>query len=184
MSWLKKPPAKAPPPPPRASLEILIAHEQALEAAGHPDPALAYVRQNAATVELDSWGNPLPLSDGDQDQVDGLTWLLGAPLQRLTDLLRSGLIGDAEVEAVKAVFPEAYQSLSASALSDLVEAGPPIESWAECALSVLFQQPIESVYTSQAPTDGKPQPDQQSPKPIGDGATQADRRDPANREGT
>lgn len=179
-SWLKEAPEKAPALPPRVSLEILIAHEQELEAAGHPDPAMAYIREHAAAIELDSWGNPLPLSDGEQDSVDWMTWLLAAPLQRLDQLVRSGTITDDDAIAVQSVFPEAYASLTQSASFDLIKAGPPIEAWAECALSVLFQQPIEAVYSGQQQDAGESKP-QQSSKPSTDGATQADRRDPSLR---
>lgn len=184
-SWLQSPPAKAPEPPPRVVLELLIAHEQELEASGRPDPALAYIRQHAAAVPLDAWGNPLPLSDGNQDTVDRLAWLLTAPLQRMEDLLKSGTLIDEDVDAVKDVFPQAYQHLVNVTTSELVQVGPPIESWAECTLAVLFQQPIETVYQGGSP-DGKSQEQQQQQgkqKPSPDGATQADRRDPSVRDG-
>lgn len=180
MSWLKKPPAKAPETPPRVALELLIAHEQALEAAGHPDPALAYVREHGPTIELDAWGQALPLSDGDQDLVNSLAWVLHAPAQRTLDLLHSGTLDDDDVSAVQAVYPEAYKAISDEALRDLIKAGPPIEPWAECVLSVLFQQPIEAVYSGQQ-QDEKPKDQQGNPKPAQTGATQADRRDPSVR---
>lgn len=179
-SWLKAAPEKPPATPPRVSLELLIAHELELEAAGHSDPSMAYIRQHAAAVELDSWGNPLPLSDGNQDAVDGMTWLLQAPLQRLDALVRSGTVMDDDVVAVRAVFPEAYNSLTGAAALELIKAGPPIEPWAECALSVLFQQPIEAVYSGQQEGE-KPQDQQGNSKPSANGATQADRRDPSVR---
>jgi hypothetical protein len=164
------------------SLELLVAHELELEAAGHPDPAMAYIRQHATPIELDAWGNPLPLSDGNQDAVDGMTWLLAAPLQRLDVLVRSGTVTDDDVQAVRSVFPQAYNGLTGSVAVDLIEAGPPIESWAECALSVLFQQPIEEVYSGQQQGDpGKGQQQPGNSKPSNDGATQADRRDPSVR---
>lgn len=166
--------------PPRVSLELLIAHELELEASGHPDPAMAYIRQHAAPIELDAWGNPLPLSDGQQDAVDGMVWLLGAPLQRLTDLVRSGTVGEDDVLAVQSVFPEAHKAIIDSTTLELIQAGPPIEPWAECALSVLFQQPIEAVYSGQQQGD-RGQGEQGKSKPTNDGATQADRRDPSLR---
>lgn len=179
-SWLKAAPEKPPAPPPRVSLELLIAHEQELEAAGHPDPAMAYIREHAAPIELDSWGNPLPLSDGDQDAVDWMTWLLAAPLQRLDVLVRSGTVTDDDVQAVRSVFGDAYTSLTSKAAFDLIEAGPPIEPWAECSLSVLFQQPIEEVYSGQQQDAGQGQPPKSKPPAVG--ATQADRRDPSVRD--
>jgi hypothetical protein len=122
-SWMKGTPAKSPALPDKVSLEILAAHAHELEAAGHADPALEYVIKFGPQQELDEWGQGLPLSDGDQDVIDGLVYLLGAPYQRLSDLVMSGMVTDDDVAAVKAVFPEAYKSLVKDFSVELVQAG-------------------------------------------------------------
>lgn len=161
-----------------------VAEAEAAVAAGQaPRPVALYIRAHAPKLQLDKWGEPLPLSAVDQDRLDRMFAVIASPYDRSLALMKSGLLAPDEVDAVQAVHPEIYSLLVDVAKRQMLEADPPYPVWAESMLSTLFGQPAAKVYGGAAeihPGDG--------PKPAAKGggapagipagaATAADRRD-------
>lgn len=187
MSWLKLPAAPAPPEPAHVDLERMM-HVLTAE----PDPptlAKQYLMTKAPRAQLDKWGAPLPLSAVDQDRLDRVFAVIASPHDRTRALLRAGMLGPDEVDAVSFSFPEIYGELEREALKELVVTAPPYEGWAETVLGILFGKPPAEVIAGGIDQPGKPQQDGQPPpgKPKASGGapagmpTPADRRDVAVR---
>jgi len=191
VSWLNKPPAPAPPEPAHVDLERMM---QVLTA--EPDPptlAKQYLMTRTPKLQLDKWGAPLPLSAVDQDRLDRVFAVIASPHDRTRALMRAGMLGPDEVDAVSFAFPEIYGELEREALHDLVTTAPPYEGWAETVLAVLFQKPPADVVTGglggpqEKPQEGEPpkgKPKATSGANVTAMATPADRRDVEVRQQT
>jgi hypothetical protein len=184
MSWLHLPPAPPPPMPPRISLEDLMGRLAEKETIGQGTPAGAYLRLTLPVLRLDKWGQPLPLSDVDQDRVDRLCAIMQDPWTRVRSLLRAGMLLAEEVDAVKAAFPEVFSALADQVLRDMMESAPPYREWAETTIGVLFGLPPAELLRSAGPTPEQQSASASSPSagklPESNG-TAADRRDPGVR---
>lgn len=181
MSWLKKPPAPAPPEPAHVDIEQLMSTLTA-----QPDPptlARQYLMSSGPRMRLDKWGEPLPLSAVDQDRLDRVFAVIASPQYRTRALLRAGMLGPDEVDAVSASFPEIYGELEREAIHDLVTTPRPYAAWAEAVLGVLFGRPPAEVVQSGPPGQQQQQATPPAGKPKAPAsmaagmATQADRRD-------
>lgn len=185
MSWLHEQPTPPPPMPPRVALGELLAAIAQQEAAGQATPASAYLRLMCPPVSYDKWGEPLPLSDDQQDRVDRLFAVLAEPLERTHKLLRSGLLMAEEVDAVKTAFPEVYTVAVEKTLRELMASAPPYREWAETAIGVLFgMPPAQLLQSAEAPekqmaaAESKAKPKTKTPGNTPDmSGTAADRRE-------
>lgn len=156
MPWLKeKEPAPRPATPKRINLAALLAQLAAADIAGDPKtPMMAYIAAHLPQQAVDRWGQPLPLSLVDQEQLDRMCAVL-FDITRGRKLLHSGRIDTIETEALAGGQPGLYSMLVVEAEGDMVRAKPPFAPWAEKALSVLFGRDAALVYGEAA---AKPEP--------------------------
>jgi hypothetical protein len=159
--------------------EELAAHVERNRAMGIETPAMAYLWAKAPRQELDQWGEPLPLSPMQQDQLDRIFAVLAGPLERGTALLHSGQLIDDEVDAIMTVYPDVYLIMLERAQDDMFKNPPPYPAWAEAQLGVLFRKPASTVYAAPEKPIGEPSGGTLK-APEG---TQADRRELSLREG-
>jgi hypothetical protein len=153
-----------------------------LEAAGQLTGAAAYLHELAPVLEVDKWGEPLPLSPSDQNALDRVFAVLSEPYARGKALLTSGLLAPDEVDALIDVYPDIWQRLCKEAADDMARTPPPYVGWAEDTLSVLFKMPPERVFAEGPPPAPMPKTESLEAK-VGTTATPADRRETAVREG-
>jgi hypothetical protein len=178
--WLKKAtPQAGPPMPGHIDYETLTKQIEEKMRLGLMTPAAEYLWMKAPRAALDQWGDELPLSAMQQDQLDRMFAILAGPMERGTALLHSGQLIDDEVDAIEAVFPGVYVLLVEAAKDDLFKSGPPLPAWAEAQLGILFRKPASAVY-SPTPTEKPPSFNAAPKSPEG---TQADRRELSVREG-
>lgn len=187
-NWLKEPPAEPPPEPAHVDLERLMAILTQAEMGRPLSPAEAVLRTQGPKLQLDKWGQPLPLSAVDQGRLDRLWAVMASPYDRCRALLRAGMLAPDEVQALSAAFPELYDVLKAEAEKEMITTEPPYQRWAETVLGTLFQAPAARVYADdqgqpQQPPAGKPKASggKGGVLPVQSLATQADRRDQAVR---
>lgn len=181
--WLKRPsPEKGPPAPASVNIEVLWAKLEESRRRGTATPAESYLAIKAPPIQLDDWGQPLPLTAMDQDYIDRVFAILANPFERGRALLHSGRLCPDEVEPIAVVYPEVWQVLAEDATNDMYDSGgPPFPAWAETSLGVLFQKPASAVYNpkpADEPTAGSAPHGKVKPPE----ATQADRRELAVRE--
>ena len=177
--WLSGPPAPPPPDAGHVQLEALMGQVAEAEGSPAPSPAALYIRAHAPKLQLDKWGEPLPLSAVEQDRLDRMFAVLASPYERTMALMRSGLLGPDEVDAVQAVHPEIYALLVDVAKRQMMESDPPYGVWAESMLSTLFGKPAAKIYGGESeanPEKGAPKGGGKAAVPAG-ATTQADRRD-------
>jgi len=188
-SWLKSPPRKPPPQPEHVDIVTFNAkaNMEAKQNGGQMPAYATYVRENGPKLQVDEWGQVLPLSPQEQSDLDRLVAVMMEPVTRTKDLLVSGLLNDDEVAAVASVYPAAYAAIVNAAVSDMIQAQPPFQLWAQSVLGILFRKPATEMYASTVnATDAIG-----NPKPHGGGAgialpdatpTPQDRRDTAIRQ--
>jgi hypothetical protein len=163
-------------PAPVDATELMGAAAEA-EQRGQSSPALAFLRTVCPRVQLDKWGQPLPLSDPDQARIDRLYAVALDPAGRGQALIRSGTLDPGEAECLAVTAPQAYGELAAGARLEMAQTPPPYAQWAEQTLSILFGEPAAKAYQEppqQPASQGKPsggKDDQDT------GATPADRRE-------
>lgn len=180
--WLKqRNPPKSPPEPGRANVALIRASLAQLEARGELTGPGAYLAEMAPVVEVDKWGQPLPLSPSDQDALDRVFAVISAPYERGKALLTSGLLGPDEVDALMKVYPDVWERLVNETALDMARTPPPYPAWVEATLGVLFGIPAEQVFTEGPPKAPEPKGQGLDGKPATSG-TPADRREPAVRE--
>lgn len=183
MSWLKlaKPPA-GPPEPAHVDHEALMTALGEARSKGVWGPAEQYLWDAAPSIQdnLDAWGEPVPLDELEQSDLDRLVAILAAPYPRGRALLHAGQLAPDEVDALVAVFPDIYAVLVTEATNDMLDAPPPYPDWSEEVLGVLFQQPPAEVYTG-AQKEGDVMKGQPKGKIDTELPTQAERRDVAVR---
>ena len=166
--------------PASVNVEVMWAKIEEARARGIQTPAQTYLALKAPPIELDDWGQPLPLSSMQQDYLDRVFAILVNPFERGEALLHSGRLCPDEVEPIAVVYFEIWETLVDRAMNDMFSSGgPPFPAWAETSLGILFQKPASSIYnpkpdepTAGSPPHGKVKP----PEP-----TQADRRELAVR---
>lgn len=148
-SWLKSPPRKPPAAPEHVDIVTFNAKAN-LEAqkTGQVPSYATYVRENGPKLQVDEWAQALPLSPQEQNDLDRLVAVLMEPVTRTRDLLVSGLLNDDEVTAVATVYPQAYAAVVNAAVSDMIQAQPPFELWAQSVLGILFRKPATEMYQS------------------------------------
>ncbi len=180
--WLKRAhPIKGPPSPASINHEMLWQKLAESGQRGTKTPAETYLSIKAPPLELDDWGEPLPLSSMAQDYLDRVFAVLLSPMERGEALLHSGRLCPDEVEPIAVVFPEIWAVLVERATDDLFDAGgPPLPAWAEAQLGILFQKPASAVYNPR-PNDGASDGTPPTGKVKAPEATQADRRELAVR---
>lgn len=187
-SWLKSPPRKPPSAPENVDIVTFNAQANlASQKTGKVPEYVTYVRQNGPKLQVDEWGQALPLSPQEQYDLDRLVAVLMEPVTRTRDLLVSGILNDDEVTAVATVYPAAYAAIVKAALSDMIQAQPPFALWAQSVLGILFRKPATEMYASTInATDaiGNPKgPAGHAPGALPDSIpTPQDRRDTAVRQ--
>lgn len=179
---------RIPPSPPgingHVDAEALSTALSHAEAGGATTPIGDYLRGAIPPLEVDDWGQPLPLSSDEQDFVDRIFAILAAPADRGRALLTSGALAPDEVDAIQAVYPRVWMDLAQQAWREMIETPLPYPGWVEDVLGVLFGVEATTIYTSGPPAaPPKQQAGEQSLTGGPDGAgTSADRRDTAVRE--
>lgn len=183
MSWLTEPPESKPPEPGHVNLVGLMGAISAQEVAGTSTPAGSYLRAHAPKLEVDRYGQPIPLSAVDQDRLDRMFAVLAAPYDRTRALMVSGLLSPDEVDAVKATFPEVYSVLVNQATREIMESDPPWRVWAETTVGILIGMPAAQIYggTPEKQEGPAPGPPKRGKVETQSQATQADRREIAVR---
>lgn len=184
MSWMKQDPAKAPPVAPHVDLMRLHALAQAIAALAPPEvpnplpPDIATLIELSPALQVDKWGQPLPLAQSEQFRLNRVAAVIADPYDRTRALLLSGELAPDEVDAVRKGRPAVYALLSQEATRELMATPPPILPWADVALGTLFQRPAPEVYAE------KQQPQQQGGQSMGrkPPSTVAERREIGIRE--
>lgn len=144
-----RPPAP-PAVPPRVDAVDLAGMLSDAKASGRQlTPLEQYLDANAPVPKLDRWGMPLPLSATDQDRLDRISAVLWNPVHRGRALLISGSLDTHECDALRTGAPEAYAQLRTQAEQEMLKAGPPLPSWSDGVLGILFGRPVGSVYAKQ-----------------------------------
>jgi hypothetical protein len=144
---------------------------------GRVVPALEFLRTVCPRVQLDKWGQPLPLSEPDQARIDRLYAVAVDPAGRGEALIRSGTLDPGEAECIARSAPQTYAALVQRARLEMASTPPPYAPWAEQTLSILFGEPAARAYQD------PPSPATAQAKPSGTkddqdtGATPADRRE-------
>lgn len=168
--------------PASVNVEVLWAKLEESRRRGTMSPAETYLALKSPPIQLDDWGEPLPLTAMDQDYLDRVFAILKDPHGRGTALLHSGRLCPDEVEPIAVVYFEIWETMVDRARDDMFSSGgPPFPAWAETSLSVLFQKPASAVYNpkpADEPTAGNAPHGKVKPPE----ATQADRRELAVRE--
>jgi hypothetical protein len=185
--WLKKrsPPA-GPPRPGHVDHAMLMAQLHEKETLGIATPATTFLRAQAPAEQRDKWGQPLPLSEFDQERLDQMVAIMASPYERGRALVHAGMITPGEVDAIMRVYPEIYSVLTEEAIDDMVDHPPPYQAWAEATLGTLFGVPAEQVYSGGTPKMPERQESLQGKPGKGSGVevpeTPTDRREVAVRE--
>lgn len=178
--WLKKrTPPKGPPLPGHVDHESLMTDLAARQRMGISTPAQEFLWVAAPAVQMDDWGEPIPLGAMDQDRLDRLVAILAAPYERGMALMHSGEIAPDEVDAIAAVYLDIYALITEKARQDMMSYPPPYPAWAEATLSTVFRRPASAVYAPRAASRNGQPPAGKLRTPEG---TQADRRELAVRE--
>jgi hypothetical protein len=156
-----------------------MGHAAETEQGGQSVPALEFLRAVCPRVQLDKWGEPLPLSDPDQARLDRLYAVAVDPLGRGEALVKSGTLDPGEAECLAKCSPEAYQALVKQSQMDMATTEPPYQMWAERTLSILFGEPAAIMYKEQPqqPASGGKSPSTQGNDDTGANPTPADRRE-------
>jgi len=165
-------------------LQSLLSSLHATEEAAQATPLSVYLRQNAPPLQVDRWGDPLPLSAVEQDRLDRMWAILAAPRERGRALIVSGALAPDEVDALQAVYPDVWSELAGQAYREMIATPPPYPGWVEATLDVLFGVPASQVYTKGPPAPRQQLNDQSKltggPSALG---TPSDRRETAVRQG-
>lgn len=148
MSWMKAPiPSGAPPIPPNVDAVDLAGMLADAKSQGRElTPVEAYLDAAAPVPAMDRWGMPLPLSPSDQDRLDRMCAVLWNPLRRGRALLTSGSLDTDECSALRNGTPEAYEQLRYQAEQEMLAAGPPLPTWSDGVLGILFGRDVGVVY--------------------------------------
>lgn len=110
-------------------------------------------------MQLDKWGEPLPLSAAEQARIDRLVAVAADPLERTWALVLSGTLDPLEAECCAVTSAGAYNALVSKAKMDMAMTPPPYAPWAEQTLGILFGKPAAKVYVEaqiQPASAGKP----------------------------
>jgi len=153
-NWMKaQKPRPAPDAPPHVDLKTVTDQLNAMAA---PSPALAYLKAQLPPQIFDRWGQPLPLSIDKQERLDRLVAILRHPLERGRQLLVSGQLDTIEADALRQGWPQVYEHLKEQAIQEMAEAGPPLPTWSEGVLGILFGRDAALVYVDGTADAEKP----------------------------
>lgn len=183
MSWMKEDPAEAPPVAGHVDLLRLHSMAAAVAALAPPEvanplpPDIAALIELAPALEVDKWGQPLPLAQSEQFRLNRVAAVIADPYDRTRALLLSGELAPDEVDAVRKGRPAVYALLREEATRELMATPPPILPWADVALGTLFQRPAPEVYAEKQAAQPGGGPAGRKPP-----STVAERREVAIRE--
>lgn len=167
-SWMKRPsPGKGPMRPGRVNLASLARNLDSMAKAhgGQLSPSLAYMKSQLPPQIFDRWGKPLPLGVDKQERLDRLVAILGHPLERGRALIVSGQLDTIEADALRNGWPQVYEHLKEQAIAEMAEAGPPLPTWSEGVLGILFGRDAALVYAGSTADAEKPTTKQFQGKP-------------------
>lgn len=158
-NWMKAARGRPAPPAPRhVDLAALV---KSLDDAGQVHgaalpPAMAYLKSQLPPQIFDRWGQPLPLGIDKQERLDRLVAVLARPLERGRALLVSGTLDTVEADAIRNGWPQVYDHLKEQAIQEMAEAGPPLPTWSEGVLGILFGRDPALVYNDGTADAAKP----------------------------
>lgn len=143
-NWMKEPaPGKAPPTPPHVDLKAIT---DRVNATAQLPPSVAYLKSQLPPQIFDRWGQPLPLGIDKQERLDRLVAVLAQPLERGRALLVAGTLDTIEADALRNGWPQVFDHLKQQAIAEMAQAGPPLPTWSEGVLGILFGRDAALVY--------------------------------------